>query len=143
MTKQDRLIAANTARLLGYHIARTDNGDNLVVVSPISVSGGQMAVCHWRRWGGWESTSIPNRLTIEDNDALGHFLVRLHMEQHYGIKTDHYWDNLQCKCTGGTVFYADSDCGVCLGSGIVQSYVRQRQALEENDTRRAMGYTGV
>ncbi len=88
MTKEIIRTAAITARMLGYKVVRdmpnSEGYQNVVVhnlqVMPnnypwliVSFSGS-----HWE---------LPT-----DTEILGHFLVRLHMEKHYGITTPHYWE---------------------------------------------------
>lgn len=87
--------AAITARLLGYHVCG---------FIPYIGSFG-IGVDSYRGWrilcprgtivmAVWSYYPKP-----EEVPSLGHFLVRLHMEQHYGIPTEHYWENV--NFTGG------------------------------------------
>ena len=72
--------AAITARLLGYRVVSI-----AFITSVISPAG--YNVVSWNRYG-----KVP-----DDISALGHFLVRLHMEKHYGITTEHYWEDSNVK----------------------------------------------
>ena len=77
-------IAASTAKLLGYKVRRFTS-DN----SPFCCIG-QHVICP----KGSEVIYWTGYFAIDDMEMLGHWKVRLHMEAHFGIKTDHYWERM-------------------------------------------------
>lgn len=83
--------AAITARLLGYRVCsqplHKEFGSGYRGWRILCPRGTIVMVV-------WSYYPIP-----EEVPSLGHFLVRLHMEQYYGIPTEHYWENV--NFTGG------------------------------------------
>lgn len=105
MNKQLIEVAARTARMLGYRLI-TSNGIALdgtpvlpctswvtVPNAPIlSPTENVLPTTYCARWltGYWGSDTMWYVPT--ETEMLGHWLVRLHMEKHYGISTPHYWE---------------------------------------------------
>lgn len=85
--------AAITAKLLGYttiYMESTEGTEYLYVLPPNSYGLNNVHYPIDRVMYYTERDT--ERSLPTETEALGHFLVRLHMEEHYGIKTDHYWE---------------------------------------------------
>lgn len=86
MGTQERNISAATARLLGYKVNREILANVVLVIQVYSPSGNPV---NGARWTSYDERPM---YKMKDNEALGHVSVRLHMEKHYGIATNHYWE---------------------------------------------------
>lgn len=75
--------AAVTAKLLGYYIEHSLS-TNLTTITKVNSPDGKQVVKFYPHWGQTE--------ICQNTPILGHFLIRLHMEEHYGISTPHYWE---------------------------------------------------
>lgn len=84
---EQHISAAATARLLGYKVSRGKTLESYMSLAVLSPTGQRVLAFN----GAVEG--IHSRVKrMPDYEALGHFLVRLHMEKHYGVKTMHYWE---------------------------------------------------
>lgn len=85
-------LAAITARALGYRIIKEHYpsmgiegqvNTSLKVVCPQGMRVTAFNSPGWANTGPW--------ILPPEEKMLGHWMVRLHMESHYGIRTEHYW----------------------------------------------------
>lgn len=78
--------AAATAKLLGYQVKWTEAWQSIIDDWTVTV------VCPKSLRVFFMYSYDADKPKPSINSLLGHFLTRLHMEKHYGIKTPHYWE---------------------------------------------------